>query len=256
MKYLIIGDVHGYWSDLAVHLRNVNERGIDFDEVIQVGDFGVYIGKLKLLKQMLYKLKFDKPIHFIDGNHEDHPYLYQSMAKLAKMNVFYHPRCTITFLEDGTKIGWMGGAFNVDRPQYAYPDGTSNFPHPKEIGIMADVIKKNGGVDLMVTHSCPMGIGIGIHGHPIFQESAINFIGGIGYRPAPMLDVGDEPHKDLWEMLEGYRPKTWVFGHLHRDVHSKVGTTDFWCVGHCGSAGIQRMPRIYIYDTDSKEIMG
>ncbi len=204
---------------------------------------------------MLYKLNFKKPIHFVDGNHEDHNYLYESIDKLSKMNVHYHRRGSITELDDGTKIGWLGGAFNVDRPQYAYEDGTTNFPSPAEIDAMTDLIKSNS-IDLMVSHSCPMCIGIGIKGHPIFQQSAKIYIEGVGYNSAPITDVGDEPLQTLWNNLEGYRPKNWVFGHLHKDVHSKVGATDFWCVGHCGSAGINRIPRIYIYDTELKEILG
>lgn len=254
MRFLIIGDVHGYFDPMFEHLINVQNRGIEYDAVIQCGDFGFYYNCVKNLKNILYKTKFNKPIYFIDGNHEDHFYLFKEYTgSLEKKNIFYCKRGTITKFEDGTKIGWLGGAFNVDRPQEVW-DGISNFPLPEEVELMINNIKKENGIDLMVTHSCPMNIGIGIVGHPEFQISAHEYISAVGYKAPGILDIGDEPLQRLWEELGNLKPKNWVFAHLHKYKYSKVGKTNFYCVGTCDRI-FTKQQNIYIYDTKTKEIL-
>jgi predicted phosphodiesterase len=253
MKYLIIGDVHGVWSDFGIHIKNVINRGFEFDAIIQCGDFGIYPDYIKTLHQMLHRIQFDKPIYFVDGNHEDHEYLHRSIKKFSKWNIHYQNRSSITILEDGTKIGWLGGAFNVDRPQYI-TQTTCNFPTTIDINNMVNNIIDHNGIDLMVTHSCPSNIGINLAGLPCFHIAAQHFIKPLGYDVAPIHDAGDCQLTQLWNALKvEHRPKIWVFGHFHTDYITTVDTTTFCCVGHCTSAGINRMPRMYFYDSTTKE---
>ncbi|MFW6130909.1 MAG: metallophosphoesterase family protein [Atribacterota bacterium] len=253
MKFLIIGDVHGYFGSMFEHLINVQDRGIEYDAVIQCGDFGFYDGVIKSLKQIINLTNFKKPIYFIDGNHENHDYLLNNFNSLKKYNVFYQKRSSITILEDDTKIGWIGGSFNVDRPQYINGN-VSNFPNKKEIDLTIKNIKNSGGVDLIISHSCPMNIGIGIVGLPEFQISAREYISAVGYRPPGIMDIGDESLTNLWNNLNGFKPKNWVFAHFHKYHYAKIEKTNFFCVGTCDKI-FTKEQRIYVFDTKTKEIL-
>lgn len=256
MRFLVVGDVHyPRFNDFVIHVRNVIARGIEFDAIIQCGDFGIYEGSFKPMKQALYRLKLNKPIYFVDGNHEDHGYLHRSIEKFSKIGVHFQPRSSITTLDDGCKIGWFGGAFNVDRHQFKFDDGSVNYPTPDEINLMAKRIKDVGGVDLLVTHSNPCGIGIGIHGDSFLCKNGAVFVQLEGYEMAPVLDCGDITLTNLWNQLGEYKPKTWIFAHHHCDYHNKVENTDFYCVGHCESVGIRRMPTVYIFDSIEKKML-
>lgn len=256
MRFLIVGDIHEpNFHEFSIHVRNVMERGIEFDAVIQVGDVGIGPGIFKPIKQSLYRLKLNKPIYYIDGNHENHEYIRSSANKFAKIGMYYKHRATITVVKDGNcKIGWLGGAFNVDMHQRV-KNNISNYPLPEDIELMAQRIIDVGGIDLLVTHSNPCGIGIGIHGSPFIQKIGPIFLQAEGYDWPPLYDCGDEPLTNLWNMIKGYRPSTWVFGHHHIDYHNKVENTDFYCVGHCAGVGIRRMPTIYIYDSIEKKML-
>jgi len=255
MKILLIGDVHGRFQRFGNHILNTINRGIEFDAIIQCGDFGIYTGAKEELRKLMFKIKLNKLIYFIDGNHEDHYTLYLVKNKLDKMGVIYQQRGTILKLKDGTKVGFMGGAFNVDRPQQNYLNGTYNFPHKSQIENFSNLLKKEGGVDLMITHSCPSNIGIGIKGHQEFFESGQVFIGKLGFPVSPVHDIGDSFLTDLWNQIEGFRPKHWVFAHVHKHHLSKVDNTEFCSVGCCDGTDELPQPKIYIYDTETKEIL-
>jgi predicted phosphodiesterase len=249
MKYLIIGDTHASWSSLSQHMHTVEMRGIEYDEVIQVGDFGFYQSTMGFFKT--FAKKFKKKIHFIDGNHEDHAFLAKHKETYEeKYNLFYHPRGSITEI-NGSKIGWMGGAFNVDRPQ-EFINGTQNFPSREEIDAMIAKVNDIGGVDLMVTHSCPHSIGVAMKGTTFFQETIEKYIHGIGYTSGPLWDCGDEPLTTLWHGLK-VKPKNWVFGHFHKQHQGRVGDTNFFCVGICDMNFKPSCP-VYIYDTEYKQV--
>jgi len=106
-KILFLGDVHGYWASLLLAM-DYGVNSLDVDCIIQVGDFGFYPGHIKSLINFKTKYGFkDFPIHFIDGNHEDHVYLYKSnKKKLKENNIFYHPRGSILDIEDKKLDSW------------------------------------------------------------------------------------------------------------------------------------------------------
>jgi hypothetical protein len=254
MRYLLIPDVHANWSCLAWLIGFVRSRGIPFDEVIQVGDFGVYKGHMKKVIQMAYHLNVK--IHFIDGNHEDHAYLQECKNKLAKKGIIYHPRGDVTVLPDGTKIGWCGGAYNVDRPQ-EYVNGTCNYPTTADIDRTADAINKVGGVDLMITHSCPPGIGVGMKGSEFFIPWIAKFVTEpLGVPQSPIDDVGDLPLFQLWQKLE-VKPSQWVFGHFHTYLKKKVDNTEFYCVGVCDNhfEEFHKSLNLFFYDSGLKQVL-
>ncbi len=250
MKFLILGDVHANWPSMSQHVfNNVLAKGYTFDAIIQVGDLGYY--EVSMGYFMHYARKFKCPFHFIDGNHEQHDFLNATYKNINKFDIWYHPRGDVTVLPDGTKIGWMGGAFNVDHPQDFNKDGSQNFPSKEDVARAITNINNVGGVDLMVTHSCPHSIRVGMQGNPGFLPSIGAFIHNLGYTTGELWDCGDQPLLDLWNGLV-IKPSINIFGHFHDNHKKYVGNTKFYCVGvadtHYG------IPQVYIYDTISKEI--
>lgn len=257
MRFLLLGDVHADWSFFKAVITSTRDRKIDFDAVIQVGDFGIYPDYVK----PLYKIgdELNVPIHFIDGNHEHHEHLWNVWPKMAQHNIFYHPRGTVTVLPDGTKIGWLGGALNVDRQQYySAKHQSANYPLADEIDLAANAINDCGGVDLMVTHSCPHNIGVGMRGSNFFRHTIKeHIIDALGFPDVGLHDVGDEPLRQFWDKLN-HKPKSWIYGHFHKRQHSVVGTTNFYCIGTCDYAYNDKHNDkfvIFIYDTELKKVL-
>jgi predicted phosphodiesterase len=262
MKILFLGDVHGNWASMFMALDHARSHDyLNFDMAFQVGDFGFYPGAIKRLQLLRKEYGFDQiPLHFIDGNHEDHRYLTESnKKKLAEGNLFYHPRGTV-FEVDGKKIGCMGGAFNVDRPQETFlverDDGfvqriISNYPQNEEVDVFAERLNKMGEpLDIMVTHGCPGGVGFNVMGHPYFVDTAYAYIVDAGHASNmfPLNDVGEQPLTRLWNALE-CKPKKWVYGHYHKHVYSYIDGCRSYCIGCCDT----RFDDIhfYIYDTET-----
>jgi len=237
-------------------------KNFEIDAVFQVGDFGFYHGAIKRLMKIRKDIGSEIPIHFIDGNHEDHMYLWESnKKKLKENNLIYHPRGTV-FEFDGKQIGCMGGAFNVDRPQEVFVaerEGgfvqrvVSSFPLKEEIDPFAERLNKmDSPLDLMVTHGCPGGIGIGVQGHPMFVAGVYDFILDAGHatKDYPLSDVGEQPLEDLWHQLD-HKPKKWVFGHYHQHCYRMIDDCRFWCIGRSDCSPTEFI--FYIYDTELDE---
>jgi hypothetical protein len=251
MRFLIIGDVHCCWSEMSQHIHNnVLGRGFEFDAIIQVGDLGYY--KQPMAHFLNYINKINKPFHFIDGNHESHDLLMATYKNFEKHNVFYHVRGDITVLPDGTKIGWFGGACNVDRPQEMYGNGLYNYALNSDAVEFAQRVNAIGGVDLMITHAAPHSIGVGMVGSEVFIPSIAEFIHKRGLTTGPIWDCGEECLTTLWNNLK-VKPKQQIYGHYHRTHHAVVGTTHFHCVGSCDY--IKPAPAIYFYDSTTKSIL-
>lgn len=271
-KVLIVGDLHGSFGNLFTHVKMCQNRGIDFDAIIQVGDFGIYPGSVKPL--LSFTRKLGKPIHFIDGNHEHHGYLFNSYKKWISSGLIYHPRGDILEI-GGRKIGFFGGALNVDIPQELWTshmhrhnalDGiynsnfkemivAQNFPSSKEVQFGIQQFNSTK-IDLLVTHTCPALVGVGMIGTDFFKDTIKLFIHDqIDARVAHNFDVGDFWLTDLWNGLIN-KPSAVCYGHFHKYSWSRVGTTDFLCCGY--SYNVEKLPitqPVIIYDTETNKIM-
>jgi len=246
MKILVLGDVHGNFYDVEFILAQaVSKFGIDM--CIQVGDFGFYPRTFAS-----YSKKFQVPLFAIDGNHEDHDWLKKNVQIndwKETRNLTYIPRGTTWELDD-LKIGFLGGACNVDRAQEGSTKRkTTNYPLNSEI---LDAIKKFndlGQLDILITHSCPHSIGVGMHGHPVFLESVEKYITRpLGVSTGPLHDCGEETLRVLWNGLK-IKPKQWIFGHFHCYHQKQVQNTMFTCVGAGDSAGGHDFTIPFILDT-------
>jgi len=154
----------------------------------------------------------------------------------------------------------MGGAFNIDRPQEIFvleeenglvQKNISNYPLCQDIDLFSKKLNALGEpIDIMITHGCPGGIGVGIKGHRCFVNTAQKFIKEPGHSPViyNLGDVGEYPLTKLWNSLN-FKPTQWIFGHYHTISYSYIDRCTFRCIGCCDT----RFGNIhfFIYDTES-----
>jgi len=234
MQVLVVGDVHGQHHRLAELLAD-GRRRLDIQAAIQVGDFGFTAAAIAALRQ-----PFVVPLFVVDGNHEDHRWLQKAIDGgeparwRADLNLHYQARAS-TAVVGRSRVGFIGGAFNVDRPQQ----------HNQAAGLPNYIMRRHADAacalfngeepDLIVSHSCPAGIGIGLTGPIELRLGVLDHIVGAGFDPGPVHDCGETELTRVWHGL-GYHPAAWVFGHHHRLHATTVRNTHFVCVGDADSA--------------------
>ena len=69
--------------------------------------------------------------------------------------------------------------------------------------------------ELVIAHSCPAGIGVGITGAQSLIEEVDRFITRSGHHAGPYHDCGEGGLTSLWHALP-VRPRHWLFGHFHQ----------------------------------------
>lgn len=274
MLILLLGDCHGRLD--LVHNACLSARETyGVEAAIQVGDFGFYP---KILHAFLHEgpRRFPIPLHVIDGNHEDHRWL--NLCKhsgasdaWAAANLFFHDRATAQVI-GGLRIGFVGGALNADRRQewagrwLATADGRpplnrrrtpkspvwANWVRDADVDRAVELFSRETP-DLLVTHSCPAGIGVGMEGAVPLIDDVERFITRAGHFSGPFHDCGEGGLSHLWTRLS-QRPPLWVFGHFHRIHKRTVSGTQFVCVGSSdGSDGFNGV-RSVLLDTERRSV--
>lgn len=251
MRVLIVGDVHDRHRELAETLRRV-QTDFGIGAAIQVGDFG--FGREPMARLRAERIRFPVPLHAIDGNHEDHRWLHRALLSGAarawqqEANLVYQPRGSVVRLGTST-VGFLGGALHVDRPQdhnlfVRFPNYILR--HQRE---QAAALFNRERPELLVTHSCPAGIGIGVRASPDLEHGVAEHIVRAGFDPGPGDDCGETELRELWRALE-YRPRGWVFGHFHRPHAAIIEGTRFLAVGDDLAAG-----ELVLWDTEERKLL-
>lgn len=196
---MFVGDVHG---NFAVFNRLMSILPHDTPmTIIQVGDFGFYPGTIDRFPK-----KFPWKLYAIDGNHEYFPMIrgYNKVSEVRE-NLYFVPRGTVMNLE-GYELGFMGGAFSVDKNWRSV-----NVDWFSDETIIEDDIAKLYGkkLDLLVTHSPP--------------KSLIDKHFGVLDKASWGLKLDDEDTsapmiQKLWEKLE-FPPI--IMGHMHRAIKAE-----------------------------------
>ena len=250
---MIVGDAHGQHQRVAEGLRQA-QTDFRIAAAIQVGDFGFYQDLMGRAREE--GLRYPVPLHVIDGNHEDHAWLRRAlllgMARRwqKESNLVYQPRPSVAVF-GSSKVGFLGGALHVDRPQRH--DLFSGFPNYilRRQREHAAALFNRERPELIVTHSCPARIGIGIQGSTEMQPGVAEHITAAGFDPGPEDDRGEVELSRLWLDL-AYRPRAWVFGHFHRPHQAAVDGTLF----HCVSDDLDSPSRaLVIWDTEEKRLL-
>lgn len=244
MRVLIIGDIHGAHTELAALLAQVrNSHGVE--AALQAGDFG--FSAAQFAGSFAAGCRLPVPVYAIDGNHDDHAWLHQMVRQgeivrwREACNLYFQPRAS-TLLLNGATVGFLGGALHIDRPQYKHWfRSIANFILAHERARATHLFNQERP-GLLLTHSCPADIGIGIRGNPAFAAEIALHVLGAGFEPGPEHDCGEIELARLWQHLR-YRPAAWVFGHFHLQHDRTVDGTRFLCAGTLAS------PQLLLWDT-------
>jgi len=197
-KVHFIGDTHADWDGLNRAMASCP----DADLFIQVGDFGFWppYRQLPII---------DKPLLFVDGNHENHEALASAEIEIAP-NVWRIPRAShINF--NGVKINCIGGAQSVDK--HRRTEGVDWFanevPSYAELNAFADLPE----ADIIVGHTAPISI---------IKQC-------FPYSLYPGFSQVEHSLQAIWEGL-GYTPQAYIYGHWHEPMRCKTKGTEFVCV--------------------------
>jgi predicted phosphodiesterase len=260
MKILLLGDVHGQMAILRDVLRNARPFGVEI--AIQVGDFGFF--PLVFENHLCLPRPFDIPVYAIDGNHENHAWIYkQDWNKWSKdLNLNFMPRATVKEI-GGITVAFLGGALNIDRFQTAKPDDRLYFYDNRGIHNFTTTIEKDAlvealnlldkPIDIMVTHTCPHSIGVGMMKNPQLNYLEERFVTTLGVNTGPDFDCGEQILTDLWTELK-FKPLHWIFGHFHKRFQTTVENTKFTCVGCTDDSDGRQYVTPFIFDTETKDI--
>lgn len=212
---LVLGDCHAAWPWLGAAL-SVFEPDI----CLVAGDFGWWPKLLPLPHAVLPPAVLERTeLHFLDGNHEDHPALRQvaprgcfEPVELAP-RIIYHPRGSTMRLPDGRTVFFAGGGKSVDRDYRT--EGRDWFA--EEILVREDLPHTLPRADVVMSHTLPAAFGV-----KKFLGKRLP-PGRFDFSPDPSCEV-------LNEVLTACRPALWLGGHFHRElagehVHADGGRT-------------------------------
>ncbi|WP_027358386.1 metallophosphoesterase family protein [Desulforegula conservatrix] len=197
---LFISDTH-----CAYHLINEQieyaqeELAIPVSCVIHLGDFGIF--RPQLYDFFIRKNgSFLKPVYFIEGNHEDFDAFDSLMKKYNNVYFTYLSRSVVTEIE-GYKFLSLGGSAYMD----AMTTPTASVIKDHHIDDCLEIHSE--GVDIIITHDCPQGIGVP-------NSPGLEVYGQTGFAR------GDE-------LARHFSPKLWIFGHHHKWFELEKGNTRY-----------------------------
>ena len=205
MKIAFMGDLHGNhrYAQKAIHYA-ANQGA---DVVIQVGDFGIWNPHSSFINTVSEAAtRHNLQVFFVDGNHEDHPWLISQPVRedgfrVLHDNVAHIPRGTV-WTWDGVTFMGLGGAHSVDRQWRRagvdwFPEETLTYGQAFEAGTTQH------DIDIMITHDCPDRVEIpGIAGNPY------------GF-PKEEIALAEKHRELLGYVVDRLQPSFLVHGHYH-----------------------------------------
>lgn len=218
---LLLSDVHGHFPVIEAQIAHARDQlGCRVSRVIVAGDFGLFGPDLHAFFRRRGR-RFAEPVAFIEGNHED----FRDFTTLARdyADVITHlPRGTVHQLGPWRAL-CVGGARYMDA--WSTPRGCEITAQD----IDACLAWPADGVDLVISHDCPCGIGV---------------------PNSPGLEHYGPPGVPGLERVAAHlQPRLWFFGHHHRwhehlgNGTRYIGLPQSW-EGYClldGSGDVRRV---------------
>lgn len=214
MKFLILGDVHGEWTDLNITIARAIREHPDITHIVQVGDFGYGWSGIKPFKaSRSFFIDEEMAIYnaatklWLDGNHENFDRLDNDNG--AWQPGWQHMRRGTVLEIEGKRIMFFGGASSIDK--------ADRVPHiswwPQEsitYGEVRRAMEDDGPIDAIFSHEHPTSV-------PYSDDRHKGDIFGKG-------------DKDMLEALkQHYKPEFWFFGHHHAGDSGTVNGTQWVC---------------------------
>lgn len=184
--------------------------------LLHAGDFGVWtdgdgVAFLDLLNRSL--VRSDAYIYFVDGNHEDLPYLHH-LAADPDPRTPVQLRERITWLPRGYRWTWhnrtwlaLGGAVSLDRVDREY--GIDWFPEEEITEGQTQRVMDDGPADVMLCHDAPSGV-------PLRLDAP-----GRGW-DRDDLARADSHRERLQAIVDVVQPGYLIHGHYHLEHLSLV----------------------------------
>ena len=212
---MVVGDVHAEWWRLNALIARRRPS-----LVLSCGDFG-YWPRFKDMLVLPSLKALTVPIHFCDGNHEDHESLrlLEDGRPPGCDNVYYQKRGTTLTLPDGRTVLFVGGADSIDKASRTR--GVSWFP--EEVITQSDLDSlPDTKIDIVISHTCPL---------EILPEMI----------KADARKKSDPSNAALSHILDKYRPSLWYFGHWHTfragEIGHDNGKTRWFCLNMTNEPG-------------------
>jgi len=204
MIYLI-GDIHGDFFTLKTLLDKIPKEAT----VVQVGDFGIWPSFAPRWK----RAGIDRPVYFIDGNHDYIPWLDAESVDPIEIwpNAIYIPRGYVTSFEvDGVakKFLFLGGSKSVDRSFRIHQSTDHGWFDEEQLSTeQAELAISRGPVDYMITHTPP--------GSFTAKVLGLDGLRAFGIDPKKWTDESAQLVEKVWNALE--QPVLFC-GHIHRSA--------------------------------------
>lgn len=218
MKMLLLGDVHGFWTELNVTIAAAIRQHPDITHIVQVGDWGYgpwpFDHKpFKASRGFLSDEEMDiynrAEKWWIDGNHENFDKLDEDSG--AWQPGWNHmPRGTVKEI-DGYRILFFGGGYSVDK--------ANRTPHvswwPQEhitYGQIHNTLESvDGPIDALITH----------------EHAACVPYSDDKYKRNCQVSKG---HRNmLQQLVDRYSPDFHFFGHHHAPDRGEVNGMEWVC---------------------------
>lgn len=195
MRVIVCGDTHGNFRDLF------QIEDMEPDLILQCGDFG-YWPRAAVWQRLSLFFFMDMPVHWCDGNHEDH-YALAALrgeaptprAHEIKENIIWQDRGSTLTLPDGRVVLFAGGAFSVDAA--TREEGKTLFSEAEILTDRDFARFPDTHVDIVISHTCPARLA-----PPVLGDMA-------------QWEQPDPTRTTLDRVWDRYRPSLWFFGHWH-----------------------------------------
>ena len=206
-RYLFLGDSHNDLEFAESAASLARKHGA---EIIQLGDWGfIWPGRTQLAELSDMLVGLGVTMHFVDGNHDDHPSLKKLRGRVRVRgvaiadNVIYQPRGSVHEDKDGTRFLFLGGAPSIDggarQLNDAISGGTSWWP--EEVITKTDLdlaLFAKAPIHVLVTHDAPTyPPGFAPKGTPGYQRDQLRSM------------------KYVDKLIRRHRPALHVHGHWH-----------------------------------------
>lgn len=200
INFRVIGDVHGEYSRYLPLAKEAEYS-------LQVGDLGFDYSPIKELDPVKHRV--------IAGNHDNYS-KYDTSKFLAQTEHFLGDYGVHTipgfgeffFVRGGRSIDWeyrIKGRSWWEEEELTYAEG-----------LKALELYKKTKPQIVFSHECPTDV--------------IEFVSGFKTWDGEPIMPSRTAHL-LNSMLSEHQPKTWIFGHHHKDWQGVVKGTEFRCLG-------------------------
>lgn len=218
-KVLIVGDIHGEFDKLRWIISKVNAH-TKLDACIQVGDYGIWTDFSPSNIVKAYRTKYEVPVYFCDGNHENHAALDQyergKVHQLTDKLFFCAFGSTLTFGK--YTFLFCGGADSIDK-SWRIP--FKSWWATECISLEDLNYLPEEKIDVVISHTAPQNIA-----DTLCEQLDHGF---------KALKCEDISCSYLSRIHEKYKPVKWFFGHWHMPFYQTIEDTQYYGLDMLGS---------------------